>query len=1124
MNLLKIINNPLRNDPLENGQLRNNQLRNDPLRSNLLGIFVPKYAGYLKIKNIVSRLAVLNVVLLVSLSVVFLGSCTSSENNSVAAPDSKVTQLANLIKNSNPDIGSLSITADAINSKAISLSIEGLTNKSSEAATWTIKIDQDKGITTTPTNLEITASAPISPQQQSNMIKVAFGAEPPVPYTIKTSISGAPVSEWFTAENINNYLTATFASKRATLMLDGTVLTLTGLTNSFSGTGTINFNLPSGFTTASNTINLTDPDGNNINTATLELDPATFSISEIANSNNSESYTIAPITLEKLNRFTPGEHIEISRGATITGLIFTEPDGAGVPSIRIEGLTNDRQLATTPYTLTIRERPEFFMTPNNAPITITISPPLNNNMISPGIAVLSANTFRLTHQGESNPTIYALEVRLRGSSPEFWFTARNNPSEYIGLQFAGQDASLSFQNNPGDGLDVSDPKLYTRSDITNTVNGEIKLIEKTMFPPGFTLSSTPTPLLDPDGTGLAAFTDHPLGMMTITETDYPANTKSYPVFLDLKEYRSPIQMADITFNYRGLSPDIQITTNSIVISGITNTDGTDQGTFTLTTTDSSQYTIDPNPTQFTFNNPDGTDATNVELGTINVSNKAFTNVVPYTVTVRFSPPLQLKVTSASIVGGEATISAGGMITVESSRNCEFLAAPTIEIPGFPGGSVDASTPFPKYYSWNSDDTTPADTNDNIVAERNLVLKNGGTNISDSFNVKVSFPPCNTFASTGVGTSANPFEIDNAQRLELFSYLVNKMNTTALPAPSTLNFGNAHYEITAAIDLSQNDLPWSKTGGQPANPGFAPIGIDSTSNFSGTVDCGSNTISGLYINRPSADNIGLFGYATTTSAKISNCFVTGVDITGRTNVGGLIGKANDLTITSSYTTGSVSGDTSVGGLVGDTYNAAISNSYSASSVSVTTLQGGGLVGIISNSTVTSSYATGSVTATGTGPAAAVIGGLVGYNNGTSAITDSYAAGTVSTPTLFSVGGLVGSSDSGVTISNSYAIGAVSGSLIVGGLVPQTTGVTTSYWNTQTSGQTAGGGTGRTTAQMQVAAPVTAVPGTGEVDNRVYVNWDTSTWKFATGRYPRLINVVCANHQDDAAATDCTSMLQ
>ena len=321
-------------------------------------------------------------------------------------------------------------------------------------------------------------------------------------------------------------------------------------------------------------------------------------------------------------------------------------------------------------------------------------------------------------------------------------------------------------------------------------------------------------------------------------------------------------------------------------------------------------------------------------------------------------------------------------------------------------------------------------------------------------------------------------------------------------------------------------------------GFVPIG-DGTNKFSGTFDGQGYVIDALTINRPTTNNVGLFG-AINTGAMVQNIGLTNINITGLSFLGGLVG-ANHGTIINSYATGTISGTGNVGGLVG--YNqGTISNSYATGSVSGGGQNVGGLVGHHRQGSITNAYATSNVTgyervgglvgwiydgtitnvyATGNVGGTNLVGGLVGYiqkgSTASTSITNAYATGDV-TGSL-RIGGLVGHA-TGASITNVYATGDVSGTEWVGGLVGSNYGTITnayatgsvpstgtnvgrfvgenqgtivaSFWNTTSSGTTTGVGagtstgvTGKTTAQMQ--------------DPLLYANamWDTTVWAYGSG---------------------------
>ena len=173
---------------------------------------------------------------------------------------------------------------------------------------------------------------------------------------------------------------------------------------------------------------------------------------------------------------------------------------------------------------------------------------------------------------------------------------------------------------------------------------------------------------------------------------------------------------------------------------------------------------------------------------------------------------------------------------------------------------------------------------------------------------------------------------------------------------------------------------------------------------------------------------------------------------------------------------------VGGLVGWLDVSTVSACNADGNVTSGKWYGGGLAGVLSGGTVSQSYATGSVTGL------IYTGGLVGMNYNAGTITDCDAAASVNGGSCF--GGLVGY-EYYSTLANSYAIGAVSNG--GGGLCGYQQGgpLNNSYWDTQTTGQTASsGGIGRTTAQMMQQA--------------TFSGWDfTNTWGIVEGvTYPYL----------------------
>ena len=246
-----------------------------------------------------------------------------------------------------------------------------------------------------------------------------------------------------------------------------------------------------------------------------------------------------------------------------------------------------------------------------------------------------------------------------------------------------------------------------------------------------------------------------------------------------------------------------------------------------------------------------------------------------------------------------------------------------------------------------------------------------------------------------------------------------------------------YKLVDNLDF--NDVDGFRTlskwadGGLETN-GWNPIG-NNVNPFTATFEGNDKTISNLYIDRATTNNVGLFGYLGT-EGEIRKLGLVGGSVTGRNYVGCLVGYSNRGILSDCYATGNVetigaTGATSVdgyaGGLVGYNDRGTISGCHATGNAEVTGNNGlaGGLAGQNSNGTITACHATGNAKARGNFSYA---GGLVGRNN-TGPISNSYAEGSVTGAA--NAGGLVGRNTG--PISNSYAEGSVTGATNGGGLV-------------------------------------------------------------------------------------------
>jgi hypothetical protein len=295
----------------------------------------------------------------------------------------------------------------------------------------------------------------------------------------------------------------------------------------------------------------------------------------------------------------------------------------------------------------------------------------------------------------------------------------------------------------------------------------------------------------------------------------------------------------------------------------------------------------------------------------------------------------------------------------------------------------------------------------------------------------SFTTCETPAkySGGTGEPNDPYRIATAEDLN--------------------DIGN-HKRDWSRQFILVNDINLAEFAGTQFN-----IIANGTTKFTGVFDGNDHRIWNVTWNSITRDGIGLFGYVGT-GGQIKNLGMENVNVQAGNGwyVGGLAAQ-NEGTITNCYSTGSVSGWMYVGGLVGFNYGTIVS-CCSTGSISGNYSAGGLLGG--NSGTITSCYSTCSVTGE------YFVGGLVGDHVGT--ITGCYSTGSVS-GTGYQVGGLVGRSYKGT--------------------------VGTSFWDTQTSGQSiSAGGIPKTTGEMKIESTFTEA------------GWDfVNIWDICEGtNYPRF----------------------
>ena len=132
-----------------------------------------------------------------------------------------------------------------------------------------------------------------------------------------------------------------------------------------------------------------------------------------------------------------------------------------------------------------------------------------------------------------------------------------------------------------------------------------------------------------------------------------------------------------------------------------------------------------------------------------------------------------------------------------------------------------------------------------------------------------------------------------------------------------------YELKANLDFNEDasyaNAPANKLG-WTSGLGWEPVGTSSggadwvSKRFRASFDGNGHAVANLFINRPSADHIGLFGMTHLSGALIRKVGLTDVNVTGRDEVGALAGRHYG-TLRLCYASGRVTGRNDVGGLVG-----------------------------------------------------------------------------------------------------------------------------------------------------------------------------------------------------------------
>ncbi len=390
--------------------------------------------------------------------------------------------------------------------------------------------------------------------------------------------------------------------------------------------------------------------------------------------------------------------------------------------------------------------------------------------------------------------------------------------------------------------------------------------------------------------------------------------------------------------------------------------------------------------------------------------------------------------------------------------------------------------------------------DNLSASQrtgNVILKNAVGTATLSITQAASSSP---LFENGLGTIADPYQIKNAQQLE--------------------NIGEAlssHFVLTADIDLKSYLYEYGN--------GWEPL-----DNFKGTFDGKGHSIKGLWMKRPSTNNIGIFSSMSgaiisnlkvdideigitgssyvgsisgvSTNSKIYNCSINGKIMSNNGGIiGALCGQFAGGSIESCSMMGTItSNGNNMGGLCGEFTDGSINNSFvKGTLISKYGSNVGGLCGSFSGTSIKRCSFSGTIEGHGN------VGGLCGSTNSAMSIIECKSEGTITT-SYDRVAGIVGQRKSGTcNITDCYSVASLSGDYcdgishggnhtrcyFAGGVSTYyrfTCGGTYTYFDSTVSGQS--GSNGYSTEDMMKQA--------------TYESWDfKNVWKITEGKsYPTL----------------------
>ncbi len=205
---------------------------------------------------------------------------------------------------------------------------------------------------------------------------------------------------------------------------------------------------------------------------------------------------------------------------------------------------------------------------------------------------------------------------------------------------------------------------------------------------------------------------------------------------------------------------------------------------------------------------------------------------------------------------------------------------------------------------------------------------------------------------------------------------NRVTTSSGRMGCPTSGGCTGYELRADLTFDENgdgQITSADSTYWNSGSGWLPLGA-----YTATLRGNGHTISYLYINRSTTQNVGLFN-SLNAGSSVDGVGLLHANVTGQQNVG-ILAAAAAGSVTRVWTTGRVAASNRVGGLASDG-SGSIEASWSTAAVHASSGRAGGLVDSVAFGSITASWSAGRVTATSGG-------GLVGAGASLGTITNSY----------------------------------------------------------------------------------------------------------------------------------------